>query len=187
MKSENGCSGETLGFQQTDLPRFRGAADICSLAFTTTAAHRSLVLTGPEDRFCLDRFVQAQEEVYPRALAEILQGRKRSHWMWFIFPQIDGLGYSSTAKFYAIRSQDEAKAYLDDPLLGKRLKECAEALLTVQGKSAAEVFGYPDDLKLRSSMTLFASVSPVDSVFSRVLDRYFEGEQDQRTVNILEQ
>src|SRR5690348_3268527 len=115
-------------------------------------------VAGADDRFDLDRFVRAQEEVYCRALSEITLGRKRSHWMWFIFPQIDGLGCSSTAKFYAIKSKDEAKAYLNHPRLGKRLNECAEALLKIKGKSATEIFGYPDDLKLRSSMTLFASV-----------------------------
>ncbi len=143
--------------------------------------------TGADDRFGLNRFVQAQEEVYPRALAELKLGRKRSHWMWFVFPQIDGLGYSSTAKFYAIKSKDEAKAYLDHALLGKRLRECAEALLKIEGKSAAEIFGYPDDLKLRSSLTLFASVSPAVSVFSRVLAQYFGGEPDQRTLELLQQ
>lgn len=145
------------------------------------------MVMGPDDRFDLNRFVQAQEEVYAQALAEIKLGRKRSHWMWFIFPQIDGLGYSSTAKFYAIKGKDEARAYLDHMLLGKRLIECAEALLKIESKSAAEIFGYPDDLKLRSSTTLFANVSPADSVFSRVLDRYFGGEPDQRTLELLEQ
>jgi uncharacterized protein (DUF1810 family) len=141
--------------------------------------------TGAEDRFGLNRFVQAQEGAYPRALAEIKLGRKRSHWMWFIFPQIDNLGYSATAKFYSIKSKEEAKAYLDHPLLGKRLVECTEALLKTEGKTAAEIFGYPDDLKLRSSMTLFASTSGADSAFSRVLDRYFQGEPDQRTLELL--
>ncbi len=145
------------------------------------------MVTGPDDLFDLDRFVQAQEEVYPRALAELKLGRKRSHWMWFIFPQIDGLGYSSTAKFYAIKSKDEAKAYLDHPLLGKRLRECGEALLKIEGKSAAEIFAYPDDLKLRSSMTLFASASGAESVFSRVLAQYFGDEPDQRTLELLQQ
>ena len=157
----------------------------CSLAFTIAADHKSPMVTGPDDRFDLNRFVQAQEEVYPRALAELKLGRKRSHWMWFIFPQIDGLGYSSTAKFYAIKSKDEAKAYLEHPLLGKRLMECAEALRKIEGKSAAEIFGYPDDLKLRSSMTLFASVSSADSAFSGVLAQYFGGEPDQRTLELL--
>jgi len=135
--------------------------------------------------FNLDRFVQAQEEVYPRALAEIKLGRKRSHWMWFIFPQIDGLGYSSTARFYAIKNADEALAYLNQPLLGKRLIECSEALLKVKAKSAEEIFGYPDDLKLRSSMTLFANVSPPDSIFSRVLDQYYASQPDGQTLELL--
>ena len=145
------------------------------------------MVAEPDDRFDLNRFVHAQAGVYPRALAELKLGRKRSHWMWFIFPQIDGLGYSSAAKFYAIKSKDEAKAYLDHPLLGQRLMECAAALLKIEGKSAAEIFGYPDDLKLRSSMTLFASASAADSVFSRVLAQYFEGEPDQRTLELLQQ
>jgi uncharacterized protein (DUF1810 family) len=139
-----------------------------------------------EDRFDLNRFVQAQEEIYPRALAEIRRGQKRSHWMWFIFPQIDGLGYSSTARFYAIKSKGEARAYLDHPLLGKRLVECCEALLKITGKSADEIFDYPDDLKLRSSMTLFASISQPRSVFSRVLDQYYSGQPDDQTLELLE-
>ena len=153
------------------------------------AAFRSIdcrMVDSTRDRFDLNRFVQAQAEVYPRALAEIRSGEKRSHWMWFIFPQIDRLGYSSTARFYAIKSKDEAKAYLNHPLLGKRLVECSEVLLGIKGKSAAEIFDYPDDLKLRSSMTLFANVSEPDSVFSRVLEQYFEGRPDQRTVDLLQ-
>jgi uncharacterized protein (DUF1810 family) len=105
--------------------------------------------------------------------------------MWFIFPQIDGLGYRSTAKFYAIKSVEEAKAYLNHPLLGRRLIECTGALLKIEGKSAAEIFGYPDDLKLRSSMTLFSSASESDSVFSRVLERYDEGQPDPRTLELV--
>ena len=142
---------------------------------------------GVEDRFDLNRFVQAQEAMYPRALGEIKRGRKQSHWMWYVFPQIDGLGSSSTAKFYAIKSKEEARAYLNHPVLGKRLIECAETLLRLRNKSASEVFGYPDDLKLRSSMTLFATVSDPDSVFHRVLDQYFESGMDQKTLDILEQ
>jgi uncharacterized protein (DUF1810 family) len=137
------------------------------------------------DRFDLNRFVQAQAEVYPRALAEIRRGLKESHWMWFIFPQIGGLAYSSTARFYAIKSKDEAQAYLNHPLLGKRLVECSAALLGIKGKSAAEIFNYPDDMKLRSSMTLFANISESDPVFSRVLEHYFEGRPDQRTLELL--
>jgi len=107
--------------------------------------------------------------------------------MWFIFPQIDGLGSSSAAKLYGIKSADEAKAYLSHPVLGPRLSECSAVLLRHQGVSASDIFGYPDDLKLRSSMTLFASVSEPDSVFSRVLKQYFEGQPDTRTLEILQQ
>lgn len=137
------------------------------------------------DPFDLDRFVRAQQGDYDRALAEIKQGQKRSHWMWYIFPQIDGLGSSPTAKRYAIRSAAEADAYLQHPVLGSRLAECAEAALRVPGKSARDVFGSPDDLKLRSSATLFAAVSPEGSVFHRLLERYFEGEPDPKTLRLL--
>ena len=139
----------------------------------------------PQDPFDLNRFVQAQEDVYPRALSEIKRGRKTSHWMWFIFPQIDGLGYSSTARFYAIKSREEARAFLQHPVLGQRLTECSEPLLQLKGLSASEIFGYPDDMKLRSSLTLFATVSEPGSVFHRVLDQYFGGEMDEKTLQIL--
>jgi len=139
---------------------------------------------GPED-FNLNRFVEAQEDTYQRALGEIKRGRKQSHWMWFIFPQIEGLGHSSTARFYAIKNGDEAKAYLNHSVLGARLTECSQVLLRIKGQSASEIFGYPDDLKLRSCMTLFASVSEPESVFSRVLRQYFEGQPDQRTIDLL--
>jgi uncharacterized protein (DUF1810 family) len=134
----------------------------------------------------LDRFVRAQEDDYEQALAEIRAGRKRSHWMWYIFPQIDGLAFSSTSKYYAIKGVEEARAYLDHPVLGPRLRECAEAALQVEGRSAREIFGSPDDLKLRSCATLFASVSPPDSVFDRVLAKYYEGGRDERTLRLLE-
>jgi uncharacterized protein (DUF1810 family) len=134
----------------------------------------------------LNRFVEAQEGIYDQALAEIRAGRKRSHWMWFIFPQIDGLGSSSMAKRYAIKSREEAEAYLAHPVLGPRLVVCAEAAAAVPGKtSALDVFGSPDDMKLRSSATLFACVSPDGSVFERVLDRYFRGERDSATLRLL--
>ena len=142
---------------------------------------------GTEDPFNLNRFVEAQSDVFQRALTELKRGEKRSHWMWFIFPQIDGLGYSSTAKFYAIKSKDETKAYLNHSLLGPRLIECSKVLLQHQGLSASDIFGFPDDLKLRSSMTLFATVSEPDSVFSRVLGQYFEGQPDDRTRELLRQ
>ena len=137
-----------------------------------------------DDPHELDRFVQAQVGDYEQALAEILAGRKQSHWMWYIFPQIDGLGFSSMSRRYAISSRAEARAYLEHPLLGPRLIECAEAAMSVEGKSANEIFGSPDDMKLRSSATLFAAVSP-DSVFTRLLDRYFKGEGDPKTLQLL--
>jgi uncharacterized protein (DUF1810 family) len=134
----------------------------------------------------LKRFVDAQEGVYQRALAEIRAGRKRSHWMWFIFPQYDGLGSSPTSRRYAIKSLAEAKAYLEHPVLGPRLVECAEAALGVEGRSATDVFGHPDDLKLRSCATLFARVSAAGSVFGRLLDQYYGGEADPETLRLLD-
>jgi uncharacterized protein (DUF1810 family) len=132
----------------------------------------------------LDRFVSAQVSVYPSALAELTAGRKRTHWMWFIFPQIAGLGSSPAAQRYAIASLDEARAYLAHPVLGPRLRECADALLAVEGKSAEEILGYPDDLKLRSSMTLFARAADDPDVFEAVLERYYDG-PDPRTLALL--
>jgi uncharacterized protein (DUF1810 family) len=143
------------------------------------------VAAGADDPHDLNRFVEAQRDVYARALAEIRVGRKRSHWMWFVFPQIAGLGVSPTARRYAIRDLAEARAYLDHPILGKRLAECAEAALGVEGRSAFEVFGSPDDMKLRSCATLFARASPPGSVFHRLLDRYFGGEPDDKTISLL--
>ena len=137
------------------------------------------------DPYNLSRFVQAQEDDYERALSEIRSGRKRSHWMWYIFPQYDGLGSSAASKRYAIRSLAEAEAYLRHPVLGPRLVECAEAALAVESDSASEVFGFPDDMKLRSCATLFAHVSPSGSVFERLLDKYFRGERDDKTVQLL--
>ena len=137
------------------------------------------------DPFDLKRFVSAQESDYKRALEEIAAGRKRSHWMWYIFPQIAGLGLSATSQHYAIRSLDEARAYLADPILGPRLIECAGATLTVKDRSAYDIFGSPDDMKLRSSVTLFALVSPENSVFHRVLEKYFEGKRDERTLDLV--
>jgi uncharacterized protein (DUF1810 family) len=133
----------------------------------------------------LSRFVRAQQGDYERALAEIRGGRKRSHWMWYVFPQYDGLGFSPTSVRHAIKSLAEAEAYLAHPVLGPRLAACAEAALGVQGRSAAEIFGSPDDLKLRSCATLFAAVSPAGSVFHRLLDRFFHGERDAKTLRLL--
>jgi uncharacterized protein (DUF1810 family) len=132
----------------------------------------------------LSRFVSAQAAVYPEALAELKEGRKRTHWMWNVFPQIAGLGVSPTARRYAIRSLDEARAYLAHPVLGPRLEECARAVLGVDGKTAEDIFGYPDDLKLRSSMTLFARAANDPGVFQAVLDRYYDG-PDPKTLDLL--
>jgi len=137
------------------------------------------------DKFDLGRFINAQSGVYDRVIAELRSGRKRSHWMWYIFPQIEGLGQSATTRFYSIKSLDEARAYLEHPVLGARLIECAEAVFAVEGKTVSEIFGYPDDMKLKSSMTLFSSVAGPDSVFFRVLDKYFQGERDSRTLQLL--
>lgn len=136
-------------------------------------------------QYNLKRFLEAQESTYDAAIAEIRAGRKRTHWMWFIFPQLAGLGTSSMAVRYAIGNIEEARAYLTHPILGPRLIECAEAGLAVQGKSATEIFGSPDDLKLRSSATLFAQVSPADSVFHRILHKYYSSEPDTRTLELL--
>ena len=137
------------------------------------------------DRYDLNRFVQAQADDYEQALSEIRRGRKRSHWMWYIFPQIDGLGFSSMSRRYAIKSLAEAEAYLSHPILGPRLTECAEAALQVEGLSALEIFGSPDDMKLKSCATLFARVSSAGSVFERLLEKYYHGEPDGKTLRLL--
>jgi uncharacterized protein (DUF1810 family) len=138
-----------------------------------------------DDPHNLNRFVQAQQNVYDQAFAEIRNGRKRSHWIWYIFPQIDGLGFSATAQHYAIKSVAEAEAYLSHPVLGPRLLECVEAALRVEGRSAYEIFGSPDEMKLRSSATLFAFVSPAGSAFERLLDKYFQSARDEKTLRLL--
>jgi uncharacterized protein (DUF1810 family) len=135
--------------------------------------------------FDLTRFEKAQENIYDGVLLELTNGKKRTHWMWYIFPQLDGLGHSATAKYYAIKNREEARQYLNHPVLGKRLLECTKTLLTIEGRSPLDIFGYPDNLKLNSSMTLFASVAEPDSVFARVLDKYFNGEQDVLTLQLL--
>ena len=132
----------------------------------------------------LDRFVLAQDQHYADVLAELSRGRKTSHWMWYIFPQVAGLGKSSNAIRYGIRDLDEARAYLAHPVLGPRLLECVAHVVGVRGRSAAEIFD-GDDKKLRSCATLFAQVSPVGSPFHQLLDQYFEGEADARTLKIL--
>jgi uncharacterized protein (DUF1810 family) len=136
------------------------------------------------DTYDLQRFVDAQDPVYDRVLSELRTGRKRSHWMWFVFPQIAGLGYSSTAARFAIRSIEEAKAYLNHPVLGIRLRKCSQLVNEIAGKTVDDIFGYPDDLKFRSSMTLFA-IAGGDQVFNQALQKYFNGEYDSRTVDLL--
>ena len=135
----------------------------------------------------LDRFLQAQEPVWPRVLAELRAGQKRTHWMWFVFPQIKGLGRSDMAQRYAIQSLAEAQAYLAHPVLAGRLRECCQILLELEAPSSAlAVFGTPDDLKLRSCMTLFAAASSAPgSVFDAVLQKYFGGQKDERTLELL--
>ena len=137
------------------------------------------------DPFNLQRFIDAQESVYERALTEIRAGRKQSHWMWFIFPQYAGLGSSPTSRQYAIKSVDEATAYLEHPVLGARLIECAQAVLAIEKRSAADIFGHPDDLKLRSSATLFAAVSDPGSVFEQLLRKMFGGAPDEVTLSLI--
>ncbi|WP_207425094.1 DUF1810 domain-containing protein [Pedobacter sp. SYSU D00535] len=133
----------------------------------------------------LKRFHQAQEPVYLKALQEIRNGKKETHWMWYMFPQLAGLGYSETAKFYAIADLEEATCFLKDHVLAQRLEALCQALLEVEGKSAQEIFGTPDDLKLRSSMTLFNAVTNSSPLFQQVLDHYFDGKKDEKTLRLL--
>ncbi|UPL51044.1 DUF1810 domain-containing protein [Hymenobacter sublimis] len=133
----------------------------------------------------LQRFLDAQRTDYLVALAEIKNGRKRSHWMWYIFPQIQGLGFSETSKFYAIRNRAEAEDFFRHPVLGPRLLEISRALLALPGTNATAIFGSPDDLKLKSSMTLFSCVPNADPVFEQVLDKFFGGDPDGKTLQIL--
>ncbi|MBX6749552.1 MAG: DUF1810 domain-containing protein [Micromonosporaceae bacterium] len=136
---------------------------------------------GAADPYDLARFVAAQEGVYASALAELRRGRKTGHWMWFIFPQFAGLGFSLMSQRYAIRSLDEARAYLAHPVLGPRLRECAQAVADVSGKTADQILGPIDAMKLRSSMTLFHRADPTEPVFAAVLQKYFDGVPDEAT------
>jgi len=133
----------------------------------------------------LQRFIDAQKTGYQIALSEIKNGKKQSHWMWYIFPQIQGLGFSSTSKYYAIKNIDEATAYLNNSVLGKRLLEISNALLQLATNDVHKIFGSPDDLKLRSSMTLFASIDKTDPVFQNVLDKFFNGNKDDKTLQLI--
>ena len=138
-----------------------------------------------DDPFNLRRFVDAQDRVYDRVLSELRRGEKTSHWMWFVFPQLRGLGHSTTAMTYGISSREEAEAYLQHPILGERLKECTALVNRIEGRSLGEIFGYPDDLKFRSCMTLFALVSPKEPVFQEALNKYCGGEIDEATARQL--
>jgi uncharacterized protein (DUF1810 family) len=138
-----------------------------------------------DGRFQLQRFVDAQQSVYESVLRELRAGRKRSHWMWFIFPQIAGLGHSMMAHEFALSSLDEAAAYLAHPMLGLRLRECSALVAGIEGRSIAEIFGSPDDMKFRSSMTLFALAAPEEPIFAACLQKYFGGEPDLQTLAML--
>ena len=137
------------------------------------------------DPYNLKRFLDAQATIYDRVLAELTDGQKRSHWMWYIFPQYKALGFSSMSKKYAIKSLDEARAYLNHPILGDRLLECTRTVLGITGRSVHEIFGSPDDLKLRSCATLFSVVSPADSLFVQLLERFYNGQRDAKTLQLL--
>ena len=141
-----------------------------------------MTATAHGDSYNLQRFVDAQDPVYARVCAELGAGRKKSHWMWFIFPQIQGLGYSPLAQKFAIASLEEAKAFLDHPVLGARLRECCRLVNQVEGRPIDDIFGYPDDLKFRSSMTLFARAASDNQVFRDALEKYFGGEPDPMTL-----
>jgi uncharacterized protein (DUF1810 family) len=137
------------------------------------------------DPYRLQRFLDAQASVYDTVCSELRSGKKRSHWMWFIFPQIAGLGHSAAAHVYAISSLDEATAYLAHPVLGARLRECSQLVAAIEGRSIDEIFGYPDDLKFRSSMTLFAQATTDNAIFAACLQKYFDGHPDPATLALL--
>jgi uncharacterized protein (DUF1810 family) len=136
------------------------------------------------DPYDLDRFVRAQAADYDQALSELRDGRKRTHWMWYIFPQMEGLGLSPMSRQFAIRSAAEARAYLDHPVLGPRLQECATVVYGISGRTALGIFGAPDDMKLRSSATLFANVSG-GGIFEQIIQKYFDGHHDEKTLQAL--
>ena len=136
--------------------------------------------------FDLNRFVVAQENVYQTVISELNTGNKQSHWMWFIFPQIDGLGKSTSARYYSIKNIDEASAYLNHPIVGKRLLECSAILLTINDKSADDILGFPDYVKLQSCMTLFSIAFPQEKIFKEVLRKYYKDQMDEKTIKIIE-
>jgi uncharacterized protein (DUF1810 family) len=135
--------------------------------------------------FDLHRFVEAQDRVYPAVLAELRDGQKRSHWMWFVFPQLQGLGGSAMAREYAIASRQEAHAYSEHPILGARLRECVGLVMAVSGRTAAQIFPYPDHLKFHSCLTLFDVSAAAPAIFHAALGKYFDGQPDRRTLDLL--
>lgn len=138
-----------------------------------------------KDEYNLQRFIEAQDQVYAAVLEELRAGEKRGHWMWYIFPQIKGLGHSVMAQQFAITSREEAKAYLEHPVLGSRLRECTRLVLNVESRSAEQIFYYPDNLKFRSCMTLFMDATTGNNIFHDALHKYFEGQPDESTLDIL--
>jgi uncharacterized protein (DUF1810 family) len=142
-------------------------------------------VASAKDPYDLQRFIQAQDPVYDEVCGELRNGRKESHWMWFIFPQLRGLGHSQMAVKFGIASREEAEEYLKHPILGPRLRECSRLVNLVEGRSIRQILGHPDDLKFRSSMSLFASIAPEEQVFQEALQKYFGGEQDRLTVELL--
>lgn len=142
--------------------------------------------TDQPDDFNLQRFIQAQDPVFDRVQAELSAGHKRSHWMWFVFPQFAGLGGSEMSRHFAIRTREEAQAYLEHPLLGSRLRICTQEVLNIQQRSVAAIFGHPDDLKFHSSMTLFAQVCADGSPFHQALNQYFHGILDDWTLSLMD-
>lgn len=148
---------------------------------------QKIAINTDVDPYQLKRFLNAQDNCYETVLNELLNGQKRSHWMWYIFPQYIGLGRSATAVYYAINSLAEAEAYLNHPVLGSRLSACTQTVLALTEKSANDIFGYPDDLKFKSSMTLFAEISAPNSLFERALAQFFDGSKDDLTLAKLKQ
>lgn len=142
-------------------------------------------MSSVDDPFELERFLKAQERVYESVLRELRGGRKRGHWIWFVFPQLEGLGWSHMSRRYGIGSLDEAKAYLAHPILGERLRECTRLVNAIEGRSVDQIFGYPDNLKFRSCMTLFQLAEPEDGEFGRALEKYFDGMADDLTLEKL--
>ena len=181
--------GKLLMEIRDQIRRDLGKQPLQSLA--NKASHENSFTVNPGeinnvDLHNLNRFIKAQRISYEQALSELRNGQKRSHWMWYVFPQFDGLGSSTNSKQYSIKSVAEAEAYLSHPVLGSRLVECVKAVLRVEGRTAHEIFGSPDDMKLKSCATLFAYVSPPDSVFEQLLNKYFQGKQDGKTLCLLQ-